>query len=327
MRSSDGGKTLVCLLALAGAALAILAQAGRWSDRFDAINIFLPYWTVPALLIAALVLVLERHARGWRWWAGWLAMLALAAGPLPWLVHEAIAGPGAPCSGERLRIVQFNAWKDNRATPAAARWIRAADPDLVLLEEAHAALPLPALLHDLYPYQQSCVGPSFCSTTILARTPPLAAGGLARADPENRGALSAAWMRIDGAAGPFTVVAVHLGRPWPFARFAGDRAQLVDFVRSQPAATTIVAGDFNLPGWTFQLRRLEAAMGLARRSHGLRSWPAVIGGRRLTGPLLPIDQLFAGNRWSVAAIARGPFLGSDHYPLLVDLRRCATRAS
>ncbi len=312
--------SLAVLLAACGVAA---GQIGRWSDRWDAINIALPYVAIPVFLVAIAVLVAAWRRNSPARWPAVAAILVLLAGPLPLLLGEWQGYRAPRCTGEPLRIVQFNAWKDNRATPAAARWIRLVDPDLVLVEEAHAMRPLPMLLRDAYPYQQSCIGPSFCSTAILAKTRPLASGGLARADPENRGALSSAWMRIGGARGPFTVVAVHLGRPWPFARFAGDRDQLAGFVRAQPAATTIVAGDFNLPGWTFQLHRLEAAMGVSRRSFALPSWPALVDGRRTPMPLLPIDHLFAGRDWSVVSVRRGPFLGSDHFPLVVDLRRCS----
>lgn len=319
--------SLVSVFALLTAIVAALGQLGRWSDRFDAINIVLPYLVMPALMAAALVLIADRGRRGLASWLCGGAALLLIAGPLPRLLGEWRVRDTAACKGVFLRIVQFNLWKDNRDTVSAARWIRRVDPDLVLIEEAHNTVPMTMLLRDQYPFQQSCVGPSACSTLILAKRQPLASGGLARADPENRGALSAAWMRVDTVGGPFTVVAVHLGRPWPFLRFAKDRAELVRYVRSQSQATTLVAGDFNLPGWTFQLSRLEVDMGLERRSRALPSWPAIIRGQHNPLPLLPIDHLFAGHDWTVVGMHRGPFLGSDHYPLVVDLRRCARRRS
>ncbi len=314
------------VIALTGAVIAALGQLGRRSERFDAINIFLPYWVIPALIAAILTLIFGWRRRGMAWWAGGIAIILLAAGPLPLLFGEWLGHAEMACAGERLRVVQFNVFKDNRMTLSAARWIRLVNPDLVLVEEARNPRPVPALLRDRYPFQQSCIGPSLCSTMILAKRRPLASGGLARADPENRGALSAAWMRIDRigetAVTPFTVVAVHLGRPWPFRRFEGDRAELTRFVGAQPSTATLVAGDFNLPGWSFQLRRLEKAMKIERRSHNLSSWPGLVAGRRIPVPLLPIDQVFAGKDWSIAEIRRGPFLGSDHYPLVVDLQYC-----
>lgn len=315
-------RTILAVFALVVAAIAVSGQLGRWSDQWDAINIVLPYLIVPALIAAVFVLATTWRRRGAAFWLGVVAVLAITIGPLPLLLGESRQRSPVSCDGERLRIVQFNAWKDNRATPSAARWIRLVDPDLVLVEEARNVAPLPVLLRDRYPFQQSCIGPSLCSTLILAKRAPLASGGLAQGDPENRSALSAAWMRIGSPAGAFTVIAAHLGRPWPFPRFERDRATLARFVRTQSPATTVVAGDFNLPGWTFQLHRLEAALGLERRSYALPSWPAILGDRRNPMPLLPIDHLFAGRDWTVIDIRRGPYLGSDHYPLVADLQRC-----
>lgn len=311
------------IVALLAAAMAVSGQFGRWSDRWDAINIVLPYLVAMALLAALLVLTTTWRQRSAAFWICGVALLMVAVGPLPVLLGEWRQRVPTSCDGERLRLVQFNAWKDNPATPSAARWIRLVNPDLVLVEEARNATPLPVLLRDRYPFQQSCIGPSLCSTLILAKRAPLASGGLAQGDPENRSALSAAWMRFNSPVGAFTVVAAHLGRPWPFPRFEGDRAALIRFIRTQSPATTVLAGDFNLPDWTFQLRRLEAGLGLERRSHALRSWPAILSDRPNPMPLLPIDHVFAGHAWTVTDVRRGPFLGSDHYPLVVDLQRCS----
>lgn len=316
------GRAMTGIAAWCIAAIALLGQFGRWSDRWDAINIALPWLTLAALIAVVAALFVARRRRGPVFWANAIALLLLVAGPVPLLLAEWRDGDARSCQGERLRIVQFNLWKDNRMTRSAARWIRLVDPDLVMLEEARNTLTVPSLLRDRYPYSQNCVDRSLCSTVILAKRAPLASGGLARGDPENRGGLSAAWMRIASPAGPFTVVAVHFGRPWPFRRFEGERAELIRYVRTQSPATTLVAGDFNLPGWTFQLRRIEAGMGLERRSRALPTWPAFLGDHRVPTPLLALDHLFAGRDWAVEDIRRGPFLGSDHYPLVVDLRRC-----
>ena len=317
------GRAIVGMAALFAIAVAVFGQFGRWSDRWDAINIALPYLTLVASVAVGTALFVPRRRRGTGFWANVIAMLLLLAGPMPLLLAERWQAAPRSCQGATLRIVQFNLWKENVATRSAARWIRLVDPDLMLLEEARNAVAVPSLLRDLYPYSQNCVAEGACSTLILSKRAPLASGGLARGDPENRAGLSAAWMRVAFPDGPFTVVAVHLGRPWPFQRFDGERAELIRYVRTQSPATTVVAGDFNLPGWTFQQRRLEAGMGLARRSRGLPTWPAVMGGHRVPAPLLPLDHLFAGRDWQVVDIRRGPFLGSDHYPLVIDLRRCA----
>ncbi len=172
-------------------------------------------------------------------------------------------------------------------------------------------------LRSLYPYQVSCVAAMHCSTVILSRRPFIASGGLAQGDPENRKGLSAAWATIASRAGPATIVAAHLDRPWPWHSGPDDVAMLARFVRRQNGATTLVAGDFNRPAWSFQTGQLTDTLGLAR-ARDIRSWPAMTG----LPPLLAIDHIFLGAGWRVIRISRGPALGSDHYPLLLRLRLC-----
>jgi endonuclease/exonuclease/phosphatase (EEP) superfamily protein YafD len=221
----------------------------------------------------------------------------------------------ADCPGEAVRLVQFNILRDNQEVRTAAAWIDGAQPDVITLEEATFELPIVALLRPHYPYAVACAPQLRCSTVILSRRPFIAAGGLAKGDPENRKALSAAWATIPTRAGPFTLAAAHFDRPWPWHNNPGDRAQLTQFIRSRDLATTLLAGDFNLPSGTFQIRQLTQGLGLTR-APDIRSWPARAG----TPPAVAIDHVFYGSRFTIARIARGPLLGSDHYPLLVDLR-------
>jgi endonuclease/exonuclease/phosphatase (EEP) superfamily protein YafD len=35
--------------------------------------------------------------------------------------------------------------------------------------------------------------------------------------------------------------------------------------------------------------------------------------------LLPIDHIYAGRAWRTVRLVRGPRVGSEHYPLVIDL--------
>ena len=181
-----------------------------------------------------------------------------------------------------------------------------------------------------YPYAVDCVGQMRrCSTVILSKTAPLASGGLALGDPENRGGLSAGWVRFDHAGGPFTLIGVHLLRPWPYGDQSGELAQLTRFIAAQDRNRLIVTGDFNLPPWTFGMKRLERDIANPRLSRALPTWPAPGVGldhHWFLPPVLPLDHVFAGRGWSLAGLARGPVLGSDHLPLVIDLKTEASRA-
>ena len=310
-------------LALACGLLGAIGQLGRWSDGADAINLASPYLLAAGSAAAAAAAGLAPRRSGWRVrLVGLASICLLILGPLPLvLADRPLPAPMSACHGRSIRLAQFNVWKENHSTPSVARWIQASGVDVVTLQEALTRPSLPALLPG-FPFRQSCVGRAGCSTMIASRLPFRASGGLAAGDPENRGALSAAWARIDIGGRPITLVSTHLGRPPPWRRYEPDRALLAAFVRRQDSMTTIVAGDLNLPGWTYQMQRLEAALRLRRVTRMLPTWPAATSP---TGALFGLDHVLVGSSWQVVSVDRGPALGSDHYPLLVKLRLCAGR--
>jgi endonuclease/exonuclease/phosphatase (EEP) superfamily protein YafD len=123
--------------------------------------------------------------------------------------------------------------------------------------------------------------------------------------------------------GPVTVLGIHA--PWPTqAALAREHADFLPILRSYPAATTILAGDFNSTPWSFARRRDDRDFGLVRRTRALFTWP-LAGRHRPPFPVLPIDHVYAGPAWATVGVARGPRVGSDHYPVLVTLSPTAPR--
>ena len=300
-------------IALIAATIGAVGQFGRISDAADIANFVAPWWlAIGGLAGAAGLLFAPTRTLGGVSLAALGILAALLLGP------GLLAGAQArDCGGETLRLAQFNIFADNPDLRSAAAWIAGSDADVVLIEEVEQGSPVVPALRARYPYAVSCLPRLRCSTLILSRRPFLASGGLAKDDPENRKGLSAAWAVLPGPGAPFTIVAAHLARPWPWAGQARDRADLVRFVATRDRTGLIMAGDFNLPAWTFQMRRFADALGL-RRLTAIASWP-VTG---FAPPVLAIDHVFVGPDWSAERIERGPVLGSDHYPLLATLRRC-----
>ena len=114
------------------------------------------------------------------------------------------------------------------------------------------------------------------------------------------------------------ITAVHLDRPWPWGGQHRELAAL-DAAVAAVGREGIVAGDFNSAPWTFSTRRIAAAGGVALVSGATATWPT-------TAPLrLPLDQVYAGPCLAASAVTRGPALGSDHFPLIVDFNAEACR--
>ena len=80
---------------------------------------------------------------------------------------------------------------------------------------------------------------------------------------------------------------------------------------------TVVTGDFNATLWSHAYRELQRRGGLTESMRGFGLQPSYPVG----APLLrvPIDNLLHSTDLATVSRQLGPALGSDHFPLLVEL--------
>jgi endonuclease/exonuclease/phosphatase (EEP) superfamily protein YafD len=198
---------------------------------------------------------------------------------------------------------------------------------VVVLEEVNdTAGHIPSLLREAFPYLSSCAPPRPCSTMILTKRRPTATGGLQA--PVSTLRLAAAWVTLGEGERAFTVAGVHYTWPVPPGAQQSQMARLQQGLAAFDRKSLIVAGDMNSTPWSYTLRRQDAALGLERRTRALFTWPAARFSRwRLSAPFpfLAIDHVYAGSDWTTVSVKRGPAVGSDHYPVMVELARAAAR--
>jgi endonuclease/exonuclease/phosphatase (EEP) superfamily protein YafD len=307
-------------VAFAGAGVGLvgglLGQGGRFSPRLDVASHFAPFWLFGALLAGVWALAAERDGPR-RVLLGMAALGILASGAL---MEPELTRPLPPRATVdapfRLRLIQFNTW-DALADPiGAADWIASERPDVVTVEEETEPLRQ-ALVRRGFQYSRGMAGVAIFSRQRRTYSPFMVPGPAWRTLP---GFARATFASPDGRA-PFSVVAAHL--TWPtVADTWGERRALASLLDRYPRDRLIVAGDFNLTPWSFALRSLDRRFGLERRDRAISTWPArqAVGGTLIAAPaVLPIDHVYAGSAWRTVSVSRGPRLGSDHYPLVVDL--------
>jgi endonuclease/exonuclease/phosphatase (EEP) superfamily protein YafD len=308
---------LILALGCACLAAAVLAQCGRVARPFDVLSHFAPLYLLGSLGCALWGAVLAGGATG----RCLLAVGAFGAVAAAILIAPEMLRPGGPhappAAARRLRLIQFNAWALNRDAALAAEWIASQKPDVITVEELMP--PLRAALRAQGFHEQRGNIPSIA---IFGRVVPLPAPFMAAtADWPVPPEIACATFRAPGGEGVFDVVAVHLA--WPTAPGAWPQAlRMAEFLNLYETDRLIVAGDFNLTPWSFALRQLDRRLGIGRRDRALPTWPARVSvrGRFYDTPAcLPIDHVYAGSAWRTVAVRRGPSIGSDHYPLIVDL--------
>jgi len=297
---------LVLVGATACALAAALAQLGRRSLVWDVLTHATPFYLAGGLVALAAALAFHDRYRILCLVAG-LAAVA-AAGVLMAPEYLRAAGPPPP-SGPvaTLKVMQFNIWGGQGGLDRPVAWIRAQNPDLVIVQETNRAVR-EGLIRGTGMHLTAIRS----NVVILSREAPVRPVSITT---ENDGPMMLVGAVFSHAGREFTVLGVHY--PWPteFDRLA-ESAPLIKAVRSYRSDTTILSGDFNSTPWSFTRRREDAAFGLIRRTRAVFSWPA---SRRMPVPVLPIDHVYAGAGWATVNVERGPNLGSDHYPLVVTL--------
>ena len=292
--------------AFACALAAALAQLGRRSPAWDGLTHGAPLYLAGGLAaLAAAVLLSPAESAP----AGVLGALAIVLALLL-MAPEVFRGGGprvATSAQGALKVIQFNAWGGRGGLAPIADWLAAEQPDVVVMPET-----APRLLAALAKRTGMTVTHRRGAVAILSREPPLSVPPVG-ADPALPAWANAVTIRT--ALGEVAVFGVHY--PWPseWARLVRIPA-LVATVKAANCGTAILAGDFNSTPWSFTRRSEDRAYGLIRRTRAVFTWPALRG---LPFALAPIDHVYAGADWATVEVRRGPWLGSDHYPVVVTL--------
>ncbi len=315
---------LLCL----GAILALGGAFNPWLDFFSHLE---PFYIPAALaLLTITVLPAPWSVPRLRPALGVLAVAALASSL--WLVApDFLAGAGGVAPARpgafTLKVLTQNAWERNVEIGATVEGIINSGADVVLLQELDGSIRgLPARLSKAYPYAADCtVIIEWCSLAILSKRPVLAWTHHEPAwRPPQWDRLALVEATIDGGpAGPVSIYTTHLMHPDGRTESIQQSQQFLRALDGMDTHRGIVGGDFNRPPWSFALRQLDAGIPAPRRTHGLFSWPNRLpwtdGRSRFPFPFLPLDQIYAGDDWRVAATDRAPPTGSDHYGVMVTL--------
>jgi endonuclease/exonuclease/phosphatase (EEP) superfamily protein YafD len=285
----------------------------QWRPALDIVNNGLPFVAAGAVLI----LGLAAFVRDWR-----LILPAfLVAAINVWLVIAALQGAAAeaaPGSERFVRVVTFNLWGGNDRMHDVAKFLAAADADIVVLQEVtrkHGAA-LHQALGSRYPFSLGDNG-----IVILSKHPILADGRFDRPGYPPWISLMLRWARLDVNGTNFELAGVHLARPFYPELQEQDIEALTKFVRDR-TMPLIVAGDFNLSPWTEKLARFTEQTGLKRYNTFHLTWPMRRWNVQLL-PLVEIDNVFASRHFAKIATKSTPRLGSDHRAIIVDIALAA----
>ncbi|MGH3651067.1 MAG: endonuclease/exonuclease/phosphatase family protein [Acidimicrobiia bacterium] len=305
---------VVAIPAVALAVVSLAAFLGRWVWWLDVLANFRAQYVV-ALALFGLVIMMSKWRR-----TGYV-ILAVGLVNLVVVLPLFIGSPAeASVDAPSLRVMSFNLLSTNESYSEVIDYIATVNPDLVLLHEASRPWEVAMESGELdYEIIRPRSDDLIFGTLLLVRGKSVEAisYGFAAASPR------AVELNFtpEGWESRLSVLGTH-----PLAPTGQERADLRDaqlgFAGDWAAGRTgafIVVGDFNATPWSSPFRRLigSAKLSNSQRGFGLQPSFSVDSNLLLR---VPIDHLLHSEALEVTGRQLGPNLGSDHFPLLVDLQ-------
>lgn len=218
----------------------------------------------------------------------------------------------------RFTIMTFNAWEQAKTMNRLIGFLKEAQPDFVILQEITLKdwRALKAV-KSIYPYTSYC-DDWLCGVAMLSKHK------WNSVQARNFGPHKLPL--ITATFGPdlngLTLMAVHSARPhWKYSTQREQFEHLADHLKSKPQSPILMAGDLNASVFSALLRDFAATSRLKSAGTFTVTWPQRLrqfGYFQLPFLQLDLDHFFVTPNLKIIHKRRGPDLGSDHRPLLLD---------
>lgn len=227
-----------------------------------------------------------------------------------------------PCTDReapRLRVLASNVLMTNRDADRLVALVRKEQPDILIAVETDAWWEARLdTLHDLLPHALKQPLDNLYGMHVYSRIP-LEDGEVRYLVEDDIPSMHAVLTVADGRR-----VALHCLHPRPPSPTEADSseerdAELVTVGRAAAGSPlpTIVAGDLNDVAWSRTTRLFRKVSGLLDPRVGRGMYNTFHA--RLPGLRWPLDHLFHSRHFTLVGMRRLPDVGSDHFPILVEL--------
>jgi endonuclease/exonuclease/phosphatase (EEP) superfamily protein YafD len=290
---------------------ALAAFFGRYSWPLDLVANFRPQIGV-VLLAAGVLLALGRWRRSAR---VVIAVGVLNLGLVGWMWVPASVDVGE--DADELRVVSFNLLAANERYDDVMAFVERVDADVVFLHESSRPWEEAAEAAGLgYRVVKTRDEEHIFGTLVMVRgDAEVQSFGFTPREPRSVEVLLA----LDSGR-RVAILGVHAVAPVT-ARDNGLRDAQLAFAANWAAnqsMPTVVAGDLNSTPWSHSFRDLVAEGGLRDSQRGFGLQPSFPAASSIVFRI-PIDHVLVSEEIAVADRRLGPPIGSDHYPLIVDL--------
>jgi endonuclease/exonuclease/phosphatase (EEP) superfamily protein YafD len=310
MRRFLGG---ILKLSLAG--LALLSVAAYLGGLHRLLELT-THFRLQYLVLAALLLLVFAARRQVRW--GVLAVSVVAANAFSLLSSSV---PGATAAADQdtvaIRLLLANLQFSNQTHEAFRSLVLEQKPDIAVVEEVTRAwAEALTTLRDRYPYARVIARPGAFGIGILSRRSMTRVEVLDLGHPVHPALLA----RIPVGARELSVLAAHPPPPTSEAGFSirNDQLDQLGELAKGLDSPKVMLGDLNASPWSPYFSRLLRQSGLVNARDGfgiLPTWPSFF-----MPAMIPIDHCLVSPDVRVTHMRTGPDIGSDHLPVVIDLR-------
>lgn len=300
----------------------LTARAG-WKIYLEIFSHFQAQYFFLSLIPLAVLALLRRK---WFFYIGLLLCTLLSLPLLTWYLPPnrllAFAKPEAD-----LRVLVANINTQNKSYEKVLNLVRAEKPDVAIFMEVDEAWKAQFdTLSDLLPYSAGLPNPYNLGLLVYSNQT-LDSAQVEFFGTDNNTSVIA---QLAIANQPVTLVATHPLPPAKTSFFHARNRQLDDMSQylAEVDQPVILAGDLNTTMWSPYYQRFIRKTGLHNTRDGfgiLPTWPTQGTFHRIPGwltPLvrIPIDHCLVSPELTASHIHTGANTGSDHKPLIVDLR-------
>jgi endonuclease/exonuclease/phosphatase (EEP) superfamily protein YafD len=196
--------------------------------------------------------------------------------------------------------------------------VKSANPDIIVLQEVTDEWwrQVNSLTSD-YPHYKAVPRPGGGGLALLSRFP-LEQADVLILDTSNHPAIFSK-INLDGTT--LSILSIHPPTPMRKHKFNyrnGQFAQAASLMKSTPNPKVLI-GDLNVTIWSPYFTDLITDSGLrdVRKGRGIYpSWNTLLPNFMR----IPIDHCLVGDGIEVGNVKLGDYTGSDHFPLIVDLK-------
>jgi len=286
-----------------------------WQYPFELLSHFQMQYFFAALACFALLALLDR----WRWCVVSLASLVLAAVAVgPYQGAGKAAHADVVDTGRSVRVLLANVLLSNRQHDRVLELVGNADADVLVFQEVNERWRSALTgITAAYPHVAGKTREDPFGIMVYSRLPILEHERFAH-DGAGRTSLR---LVVDVQGTPVSFVCTHPKPPLLKTAFAHRNDQIdrvIQLVETLPRPVVLV-GDLNTTMWSPWYRQLCDRGDLASVREGvgvLGSWPVALPGFMR----IPIDHVLVSPDVTVGGCRLGEPVGSDHLPLIVDLR-------